>query len=521
MLAFGLISMINPKLASRFSTQIDRHITLFKDESLQLWKELSNFAPPLRDILILIFIVLAGVFARVVLLNAPMQYDESVTFMDFARISWRAALTDYSLPNNHIFHTLLVRLSYVLLGDSPWVIRLPSFIAGLSLIPLVYLAGNFFYNTHTGLLAAALAAWWPQMVFYAANARGYALLGLFSVSILILAGAAIKYRLPYAWVWIAVISALGLFTVPIMAYPIGIVYLWAFFSYLQEKPINLQTFHNLMWMVAGGVLTIFITSLLYLPALYVSGLTSLFGNPFVRRLSWVEYIERLPSFLGDIWMRFTEATWLLSIIFLIAGIVFALLTTNRGDATRTSQIRMFFLFFMIVMPIQRPEMLSKLFFFSLPWFSVWVSAGWVTAFQKFFSPKMTRILVAACLICLSVAAVHRSMPNIPYLSGAAGEHEQIVQWLKSEMGSDDIVLVDFPLNSQIHYYALRAGLPPRIFPESPAADFGRAFILVNPNERQTIQSVITSRIGSPLLLDMDTIKMETAINNVNIYVAHR
>src|SRR6266576_3810691 len=91
-------------------------------------------------------------------LNQPMRPDESWTFLDFALQPLSGLLSDYSRPNNHIFHTLLVWMSIHVLGYAPWVIRLPAFVAGVLMVPATYVATRALAGARPALLAAALAA---------------------------------------------------------------------------------------------------------------------------------------------------------------------------------------------------------------------------------------------------------------------------------------------------------------------------------------------------------------------------
>src|ERR1700722_8509703 len=95
---------------------------------------------------------------RVPLLSHPMRYDESVTFLEYSSRPFYVALSFYSTPNNHVFHTLLMRLAYLALGNHPWVLRSPAFLAGLCLVPATYLAARTLYHNSGALLAAALVA---------------------------------------------------------------------------------------------------------------------------------------------------------------------------------------------------------------------------------------------------------------------------------------------------------------------------------------------------------------------------
>src|SRR5271166_4004898 len=54
---------------------------------------------------------------RIPLLTQPMRYDEAVTHLEYSSRPFYVALSFYSTPNNHVFHTLLVRLAYLGLGN--------------------------------------------------------------------------------------------------------------------------------------------------------------------------------------------------------------------------------------------------------------------------------------------------------------------------------------------------------------------------------------------------------------------
>ena len=61
-------------------------------------------------LLIIAGITLAGFVLRVLVIHRPIAYDEAYTFINFASRPFKHILADYSAPNNHIFHTILVGL---------------------------------------------------------------------------------------------------------------------------------------------------------------------------------------------------------------------------------------------------------------------------------------------------------------------------------------------------------------------------------------------------------------------------
>lgn len=495
-----------------------KHIRELGQDNRRLLADLVDALPKGWEIALLGLVIAAGMFTRLALLPAPMQYDEAVTFNDFASRTLWAALSDYSLPNNHVFHTLLVHISYRLFGDAPWIVRLPAFLAGILCIPAAYLLGKSHYNRTVGWLAAALAAWWPQMVFYSANARGYSLLGLFSLLIFTLAGIALKRRSPAAWAWIALLSAFGLFTVPVMAYSIGVLYTWLLFSLLVKEPLPAyKPGRFFAWMVTSGAAALGLAGIFYLPVLFASGPDALLGNKFVQSFTWSEFVDRLPFFLNDIWTRFTQAMPLAAILLIGLGLVLSLALHSQITRHKIPVLASALVFFAVAMPLQRPEMLSKLFFFSLPLLAVWAAAGWVAVVQRFFKQNLESPLLAALTLIVAAACVVQAQPNLPYLTdGATGAHEQIAGWLKDRMQPDDVALVDFPLDAQVLYYARRAGLPLEAFREVEEREYHRAFVLVNPYEDQSLESVAAHHpLSRPL--DISTAHEEIEINNTHIY----
>src|SRR5919204_3963186 len=104
-----------------------------------------------------------------------MRGDEAFTYTEYASLPWFVALGDYTYPNNHLLHTLLVHGAARLLGPEPWALRLPAFVAGVLLVPATYLAARALYGPTTALIAAGLVSASGWLTLYATNARGYSL----------------------------------------------------------------------------------------------------------------------------------------------------------------------------------------------------------------------------------------------------------------------------------------------------------------------------------------------------------
>jgi uncharacterized membrane protein len=272
---------------------------------------------PLYGILVL------GISIRMLFLSLPIALDEATTYNSYASQFLGAVLSDYSAPNNHIFHTLLVHL-VTQFGNDEWIIRLPAFVAGITLIPVTYQVGKHLFNSETGLLAAAFVAASSPLIEYSVNARGYTLLVL-SASILVLVAAHLLERESLSlWIRFSVFSSLGFYTVPVMLYPFSGVVVWLALSFV-AKGEERRLFSLLAACTAVAILTV----LLYLPVMLRSGAAAVIDNAFVRALSWAEFAQDLPESLVQTWQLWNRDIPLVLQLLLLLGFLISLLFHGR------------------------------------------------------------------------------------------------------------------------------------------------------------------------------------------------
>src|SRR5262249_38761495 len=154
------------------------------------------------------------------------RFDEASSFNRYVQFPFYICVSNYSAPNNHVFYTLLARFSYLIFGNEPWALRLPAFLAGIILIALCYAVIRDMYGRAAGLFAAAMTASSSILIEYSTNARGYTVTAVLFLGMLWLAQFLLRTANPFAWVLFSILGALGLFTVPVMAYPIAAIVLW-------------------------------------------------------------------------------------------------------------------------------------------------------------------------------------------------------------------------------------------------------------------------------------------------------
>lgn len=108
------------------------------------------------------------------------HHDEIVTASRVLRVGFGHAMdaVGFSESAPPLYYALAWLWTQVT-GTSEWGLRSLSAFAGVATIPVAYFIGRELRSARTGLLAAALVAVNPMLLWYSQEARAYALLGLF------------------------------------------------------------------------------------------------------------------------------------------------------------------------------------------------------------------------------------------------------------------------------------------------------------------------------------------------------
>ncbi len=114
------------------------------------------------------------------------HHDEVVTASRVLRVGFWHAMDAVGFSESA--PPLYYALAWIwtqLVGTGPWGLRSLSALAGVATIPVAYLVARELRGTRAGLLAAALVAVNPMLLWYSQEARAYALLAFFcAVSLL-------------------------------------------------------------------------------------------------------------------------------------------------------------------------------------------------------------------------------------------------------------------------------------------------------------------------------------------------
>lgn len=239
--------------------------------SLRLSVEVAGFT----------LVMIAAVATRAAFLNGPMWLDETVTVNRYINQGW-FNLFNYTEPNNHVFHTILVKISTLLFGLHTTAIRLPAFLAGLCAVIAIHFVVRKMISPSAGLFALITIALWPYAIFFSVNSRGYSLMMLLTILLLFIGWKIIESPTRNRVILFSVVSSAGLFTIPSMLYAIIGLGGWIFLSLSINSKNVFLPFRKFVLPV--GFLTALQTILLYLPVILRSnGIDAITKNRYVVR----------------------------------------------------------------------------------------------------------------------------------------------------------------------------------------------------------------------------------------------
>jgi hypothetical protein len=305
----------------------DRHVPHtfrgdLKEAVHELWKRTS--ADHKRVVLLL---VLAGAALRSALLFEPVTYDEAHAYIRFSSRSFSDILSDYSLPGNHILHTLLVKLSTGVLGVGTWQMRLPALLAGIATLPLLYLFTRAMFNRYIAMLALALAAGSGPLIELSALARGYSLSWMFFLMALLMGRYVAKRNSVIAAVLLGLINALGFWSVPTMLYATAMVYAWLPMYILDRYDSTVR--RRLGRVLLSVVLFLVFSALLYTPVMLGHDVAQLFYHPMMGDNSWEAFSASHYGATVDLWIWISETGSNGASIMGMLGLLYAIYVSSK------------------------------------------------------------------------------------------------------------------------------------------------------------------------------------------------
>ncbi|MEK7401714.1 MAG: glycosyltransferase family 39 protein [Gemmatimonadota bacterium] len=473
---------------------------------MSLLHEVRSFwrAEPRDHRVALVAIVLVGIILRLLTLSQPMRYDEAVTYLEFVRQPLSQALSGYDNPKNHLFHTLLAKASVAVFGNAPWAIRLPAFVAGVTLVPLTYGAARILYGARAAIVAAALVSASGVLTLYSTNARGYSLVVAAFLVLVLLAAQLIRAPGMHWWVAYGVVSALGVWTIPVMLYPLGAVSLWLALSLLVDGRRR-----ELGWLGGALALGAALTLGAYGPVFARTGVASVVRNKFVASSVWTQFLGDMAVAGWD-----TIRSWGLGWPPIVHAGALAIAAVALARHERLSSFRVgvplaAFVWSAWLLVVTHRAPFPRIWLWCIPVVSALVGAGLVDLLDR--SRRMARFAARVPLLAGIVAVAGSASVAVSGAvlrtrdTGTFVDAEATALQLSTFLRPGDRVTAATPTDGPLAYYFDRLGVDPAYF-RGEEAEARRLVVIVNEGEGETIHEVLqglaaldTARYASSLI----------------------
>jgi mannosyltransferase len=117
--------------------------------------------------------LLVAALLRLSHLGGGLWFDEIQTLVDYVRYPLSHILSTYDSQNNHLFYSLLAKLSVMTFGEGAFALRLPAAVLGVLSIWALFEFGRRVTSQREAFLATALLTVSYHHVWFSQNARGY------------------------------------------------------------------------------------------------------------------------------------------------------------------------------------------------------------------------------------------------------------------------------------------------------------------------------------------------------------
>lgn len=425
----------------------------------------------------LIGIVLLNALICVYFIDQPMRVDESWTFLASVKDGWRSVLT-YVVPNNHVLHSIFVKLSTSILGAHPWSIRMPALLFGALSIVLVFCATRCFGGR--GLFAATVVATNPYMILFSTNARGYSLLVCIFLALIVVGWLYAKSSSKSGATTVAILSALGVFTIPTMVFPLSGILLWI--AYVGLRSAIDKRIDFIKSYVFCGLKMALLIALLYAPVVYLSGLKPIIANEWVIPQPFGLFLKGIRWHFEDTFLHFIRDVPMLFLLICIASVVRGFYASAKEKGNWL--ISLFCALVLgggIVFFSQHSIPFERTWIYFIPVFAVIADKGMTDVFERYSGRVPHVILLVLCLAALTIPLKLVLNDSISKYNdtGIFVDSAEVAKTLVTTMKSGDAVLTTDPEYSILFFHLWYFNAPNYKYGEHE--EVGRTYYVVPPS----------------------------------------
>ncbi|HSG73020.1 MAG TPA: glycosyltransferase family 39 protein, partial [Planctomycetaceae bacterium] len=389
-----------------------------------------------------------------------------------------AAVSTYESPNNHLLNTLLSWGSVKAFGNSPPSLRLPALLAGILCVAASMMLANRIAGFRAAILAGFLVALSSPLIEYSTNARGYTLLGLFTLlSWLSSVELARRENRIARWMLAAAIG-LGIATIPLMVLPLLMLIVWIG-CFVWKSNVRADLASRMLASLLGGGLIAFV---FYSPILIVTGPVEFLANASGRKLGPQSLTESLRESIEQMFqLLFRDTPWPTLVLLLLGIVAFIWRLTPLFRFGRvTALLSTLACFIPLLLLNSLPP--SRVWLFLLPLLLIAGSCGGTWFLQsigvRWIRNLATIVLVAILAVWPFITTTTRDSIALSAETGAFPEAELILNDLRPMVGKSTRIYATGPSHAQLVYYGERIGIERHQFPNPDSAGIADGAFLI-------------------------------------------
>lgn len=399
----------------------------------------------------LLIVLIFGLLIRLIyLINQPINHDEARTVYDFAHESFAELLTNYGVPNNHIFLSFLIKISIFLFGNHVWSIRLSVFLAGVFVLVMTYITCRVLLGRQIALLSTALCAVSYPLVQYSSNARGYMLVIFFFLCLLYLGEQIKSSDNRVAEKLFALCAGLGAWTIPVMLYPFTIAVLWLFVSPNRSRMDIINS------AVRISIFTGIFVGIVYGPMLLRMGPAALTSDQNVApkdwSFLWPDFVDMLTILNDSLHRSMPKEVQFFLFSLAILGLVFP--HARQRTAIRLAFVSLIPSILWIV--LQRRIAFARVWLFLIPVYFFLIATGISVVLHEI--RKVERLstvsvaVVCAALVALFLRGTIRGITYPMKVGGSCTAALEVVAFLAPQLDENTVLETATPCSGPIRYY---------------------------------------------------------------------
>jgi uncharacterized membrane protein len=417
------------------------------------------------------------------------------------------------------------------------VLRLPAFIAGVLMVPAMFITARRFFSAPQALGAAAIIAVLPVFINYSVNGRGYTMLILFALLLANFGGILVKQhhsrRSKAEWgskpalIAFGFTTVLGFYTIPIFLYPWAGVSLWVTVTYLAANEPWHDKWRQLAEFLGVCVLSGLLTLLLYSPVmLFGSGLASLISNEIVEPLNWPTFLANLDPRMIKTWNK-----WMIGIdprteYLFLGGFLLSLLFYRKVSNQRLPLQIFLVLAVLFLLLLQRVTPLPRIWLYLEAFYLMFAAAGlvWVaeTILRRVLSSQLAEKALAYAVLLILVgvfANVLIARQNDPdLLDRDRLPEEYAADYLVEHLKPDDTLVATGPVDIQTAYYLSLQGIPfDRFYQRDHPVEIRNAIVLLRKNSEYKTPESVVDFFKLDQALDLAATELVFEYANVQVY----